>query len=82
MFEGTPEMNEHLGHAGSGVGSGEWHFGHLVCLVTETVDNILRWAIDRAAAYLNDVSGWRHLSDMFDRHPDPWPLPVIISMST
>lgn len=64
MFEGIIEMNEHFGHAGSGVGRGEWHFGHLLGLEDAVVDNILRWAADQSAARLSGASSWWHLNDI------------------
>ena len=46
MFDGSLEIYEHLGHAGRGVGRGEWHLGHRARLVTDVVDNSLRWVED------------------------------------
>lgn len=44
------EMNEHLGHAGSGVGRRELHFGHKPRLPIDVVDDGLWWGVARNAA--------------------------------
>ena len=64
MFEGVFEMNEHLGHAGSGVGRGEWHFGHRPRPTVDVVDNVPRSAADRSVARMNDVGSWWDLNDI------------------
>lgn len=61
MFDGTLEMYEHFGHAGSGVGRVVWHLGHWPRLVTEAVDNSLRWVVDWSAARLSNVGSWWNL---------------------
>lgn len=64
MFDGTLEMYEHLGHAGSGVGRGEWHLGQWPRLVAEAVDNGLWWVARWSAARLSNVGSWWNLSDI------------------
>lgn len=61
MFEGILEMNEHLGHAGSGVGRTEWHFGHCLRPVTDVVDSTLRWTVDRSAARMSNWWNWNDI---------------------